>query len=119
MSKYFVFLLLAGLLFGTVMQAGPSKTHEGRVASFNDLVIGGSGDVTKDKAEELYKKGQPIVFVTGQGKSAKVYFVFNESGTYMGKRLAKYADSKIVKVTGKTKKVNGVNIIIASKVEAG
>lgn len=120
MYRLIALILLFGLLFSaTTYSKGPVKPIKGRVASFTDIVImGGDGTVDKAKATEMAEKGQPIVFVVGTGKSAKIYFVFNEDGTYGGKNLAKYANNKFIGIIGKTKKVNGINIIIATQIES-
>lgn len=120
MYRLIAIILLVGLFFSaTTYSKAPAKPMKGRVASFTDIVVmGGDGTVDKVKATEMAEKGQPIVFVVGAGKSAKIYFVFNEDGTYGGKNLAKYANNKFVGIIGKTKKVNGINIIIASQIES-
>jgi hypothetical protein len=63
-------------------------------------------------------EGKPIVFLVGEGKKAKIYFVFNEDGSFAGKKLAKYASNKYVGIIGKQKVVGGLNIIIAEMIES-
>ena len=118
MKKLFVLILMAGLLFALDAPAKSNKPIKGTIASFNDLVMGGSGKVNKSKAKELVAKGSPLVFKVGTGKKAKVYFVFNEDGTYAGKKLAKYAANNFIGIIGKIKKVHGINVIIAEKIES-
>jgi len=91
-----------------------SKPIKGQVVSLNDLVLNGKGRITKDQAKELAEQGNPIVFLSGK----TVYFVYNEDGSFAGKRLANYANNEVVGIVGKTKKVNGLNIIIASIIES-
>jgi len=117
MYKLIAILLLVGLVFTTSVSAA-DKPMKGRVASLNDIMMGGDGKVDKAKAQELAEKGNPIVFVVGKGKSAKIYFVYNEDGTFGGKNLAKYANNTNVGVFGKTKTVNGIKIIIATMIES-
>lgn len=95
-----------------------TKPIKGTVISFSDFVIGGKGAVTKDEAIQLAEKGSPLVFLTGTGKNQKIYFVFNEDGSFAGKNLAKYASNKAVGIIGKTKTVKGMNIIIAQMIES-
>ena len=112
-------LLFVAVLFSATLNSEPApKPMKGKVASLNDLVMGGTGKVDKAKAIELADKGNPIVFVTGKGKSAKVYFVYNTDGTFAGKNLAKYANNENIGIIGKTKKINGLNILIAESIES-
>jgi len=90
------------------------KPIRGQVISLNDLVLNGKGRVTKDQAKELAEQGNPIVFLSGK----TVYFVYNEDGSFAGKKLANYANNEVVGIVGKTKKVNGLNILIASIIES-
>ncbi len=118
MKKIFVLILMAGLLFALDAPAKSNKPIKGTIVSFNDLVIGGSGKVNKKQAKELAAKGSPLAFKVGTGKKAKIYFVFNEDGSYAGKKLAKYANNKFIGIIGKTKRVHGINIIIAEMIES-
>jgi len=118
MKKIFALLLFVGILFSATVNSAPSKPMKGYVASLNDMVTGGTGKIDKAKATELAEKGNPIVFVTGKGKSAKIYFVYNEDGTFAGKNLAKFAANEFIGIVGKVKKVNGLNILIAEKIES-
>ncbi len=80
--------------------------------------MGGDGKVSKDQAVSLAEKGDPIVFVVGDGKKAKIYFVYNTDGTFGGKNLAKYANNKFVGIIGKTSTKNGINFFIAEMIES-
>jgi len=99
-------------------KAKSGKPIKGRVVSLSKLVVDGTGTVTKDEAMKEADEGKPIVFLVGEGKKAKVYFVFNEDGSFAGKKLAKFASNKYVGIVGKTKVVNGLNIIIAEMIES-
>ncbi|MFH1050166.1 MAG: hypothetical protein V1779_04450 [bacterium] len=120
MYKMIALLLLAGVLFSATVntEAAPPKAIKGYVASLDDIVLGGTGKVDKAKATELAEKGSPIVFVTGKGKSAKIYFVYHEDGSFAAKKLAKYASNTNVGIIGKAKKINGLNILIAESIES-
>jgi len=119
MHRIIAILLFVGVLFSATMNSEPApKPMKGQVASLNDLVMGGTGKIDKAKATELAEKGSPIVFITGKGKSAKVYFVYNADGTFAGKNLAKYANNITVGIIGKVKKINGLNILIAETIES-
>lgn len=122
MTKFFGIFLLMAVMFTAISSTDvmaqtkkkPAKPIKGQVVSFNDLAMGGTGKVTKDQAKELAEKGNPIVFKSGK----TIYFVYNEDGTFAGKKLANYANNENVGIIGKTKKVNGINIIIASMIES-
>ena len=121
MNKLIILILMIGVIFSAIVisePAKPAKPIKGRVASLNDIIKGTDGTVTKERALELANVGQPIVFVVGTGKKAKVYFVYNNDGTYGGKKLAGYAVYTNIGIIGKTKTVNGVNIIIAEMIQS-
>jgi hypothetical protein len=94
------------------------KPIKGRVASLTGIFMGGDGKVSKDEAVSMASKGEPIVFVVGDGKKAKIYFVYNSDGTFGGKNLAKYANNKFVGIIGKTMSKHGINFIIADMIES-
>jgi hypothetical protein len=95
-----------------------AKPTKGTVIDLNDWLKGGAGKVSKDQALKLAENGSPIVLMVGSGKSAKIYFVVNTDGSFAGKNLAKYANNKFIGVTGKTKKVGGMNVIVADMIES-
>lgn len=108
---------------GDVKQAAQTKPKsgkplKGKVVSLAKFVIDGKGEVNREQATKEADEGKPIVFLVGDGKKAKIYFVFNEDGSFASKRLAKFADNKFVGIVGKTKVVNGINIIIAEMIES-
>lgn len=126
MKKSFYIMLIAAMLFTAIGSAQAAKTKaakaakpiSGVICTLNNVVKGNLERINKAEADQAIEKGYPLVLVTGQGKSAKVYFIYNEDGSYAGKNLAKYANNKKIGVTGKAKTANGVNYIIASKIES-
>jgi len=94
------------------------KPIKGRIVSLTGLFMGGDGKVSKDQAVTLADKGDPIVFVVGEKKKAKIYFVYNTDGSFGGKNLSKYANNKFVGIVGKTSTKNGINFIIAEMIES-
>lgn len=121
MTKFFGILILMAVMFTAISSTDAlaqtkksSKPIKGQVVSFNDLVLGGKGTVTKEQAKELAEKGNPIVFKSGK----TIYFVYNEDGSFASKNLANFANNATVGIIGKTKKVNGINIIIANIIES-
>jgi len=94
------------------------KPLKGRVISLAKYIIDYNGTVSKDEAMKEADEGKPIVLLVGEGKKAKIYFVFNEDGSFAGKKLAKYASNKYVGIIGKQKVVGGLNIIIAEMIES-
>lgn len=97
-----------------VYEAYSQKPIQGQVVSLNNIVLSGNGKVTKEEAKRLAENGSPIVFKSGN----TIYFVYNEDGSFAGKKLANFAGNDKVGVIGKTKKVNGLNIIIATMIES-
>ena len=91
-----------------------SKPLKGQIVDFSALVLGESGAINKTKATALVGKGKPIAFKVG----SKIYFVFNADGSFAAKNLVKYANNKFVGIIGQVKIVNGLNIIIADKIES-
>ncbi|MFN3306010.1 MAG: hypothetical protein ACK42Z_02350 [Candidatus Kapaibacteriota bacterium] len=102
----------------TQSKAKSGKPLKGKVISLAKFILDGKGNVSKDEAIKEAEDGKPIVFLVGEGKKAKIYFVFNEDGSFASKKLAKFADNKFVGIVGKSKVVNGLNIIIAEMIES-
>lgn len=94
------------------------KPIKGRVISLSKFILDKKGTVGKDEAIKEAEDGKPIVFLVGEGAKAKIYFVFNEDGSFAGKKLAKFASNKFVGIVGTTKVVNGVNIIVVEMIES-
>lgn len=115
MNKFSVVAFALMLVFAAtfVSEVYAQKPIKGTVVSLNDLVLSGTGKVTKEQAQTLADNGNPIVFKVGK----KIYFVYNEDGTFAGKRLAKYANNEFVGIVGKTKKVKGIDIIIMNTID--
>lgn len=111
-ASLLILLLAVSTVF--VFEAYSQKPIVGQVVSLNDIVMGGKGTVSKDEAKRLAENGNPIVFKSGK----TIYFVYNEDGSFAGKKLANFAANEKVGVVGKTKKVNGLNVIIASMIES-
>lgn len=92
-----------------------TKPLEGTIVSLNGLVMGGSGNVNKAEAQGLAASGNLILFMATNGT---VYFVYNEDGTFAGKKLANYANNQKVGMLGKSKNVGGLNIFIMTLIES-
>jgi hypothetical protein len=92
-----------------------SKPLQGTVVSFNDMMIGGTGKVNKAQALDLVSKGNMIVL---KGLDGKIYFVYNEDGSFAGKKLAGFANNASVGLLGKSKVVDGIHIFIMNLIEA-
>jgi len=92
-----------------------SKPIEGNVVSLNGLVMGGNGKVSKAEAQALAGNGNLILFRATNGT---VYFVYNEDGSFAGKRLANFAHNDKIGMLGKSKVVNGVNVFIMTLIES-
>jgi hypothetical protein len=93
------------------------KPTVGKVVSLVDY-LKGDVSITKDAAVKKAENGNPIVLLVGEGKAAKIYFILTEDGSFGGKKLANYANNKKVGVEGKLSVKNGVNYIIATKIES-
>lgn len=89
------------------------KTFKGEVVSLSNLASGGKGKVLKDEAKKMAEAGNPIVFKIGK----KIYFVYHEDGTFAAKKLANYAEAKVVGIQGTTKTIGGLNFIYANMIE--
>ncbi|PKL84509.1 MAG: hypothetical protein CVV22_12645 [Ignavibacteriae bacterium HGW-Ignavibacteriae-1] len=98
----------------TIQYAYAQDNFKGEVISLDSYIMGGTGKVAKDKAKTLADAGHAIVFKSGN----KIYFVYNEDGSFAGKRLANFATAELVGIVGKTKTVHGLNIIVVSMIDA-
>lgn len=112
--KSFLFSIFAILLFVafTNVSDAQSKEFKGKVVSINKIVVGQEAGIDKAKATTLFEKSQPLGLMVGTGKKAKLYLVYNSDGSYAGKKMAELADGEVV-VKGKTKTVQGLQIIIS------
>jgi hypothetical protein len=115
-NKFSLIGILLVIVLSTTMvfESYAQKPIQGQVVSLNDLMMGGKGKVTKEQAQRLVETGNPVVFKSGK----TIYFVYNEDGSFAGKKLANYASNEKVGIIGKTKKVNGLNIIIMSMIDS-
>jgi hypothetical protein len=117
MKKIAVYSIIIAMLVAsvlTIQYAYAQAPTQGQVISLDDYLIGGTGKVAKDKAKTLADAGHAIVFKSGN----TIYFVYNEDGSFAGKRLANFATAENVGIVGKTKTVHGLNIIIMTMMDA-
>jgi hypothetical protein len=90
------------------------KPLEGYVASLDGLVQGGTGKVSKADATAIVGRGGILVFKSGN----KVYFVYNEDGSFASKRLANFAAADKVGILGKAQSKGGINMFIMTHIDA-
>lgn len=84
------------------------KPLEAQIIAVSDLGTGNFRKLTKDIAKQLVAKGEILAV-----KSAdNVYFVYNSDGSLASQKLAGFANNSKVKIIGKAKNIDGVNIII-------
>ncbi|TAL68894.1 MAG: hypothetical protein EPN82_09525 [Bacteroidetes bacterium] len=93
------------------------KYYKGRVVYLTKIFLGDYSPMDKPMLKLLASKGQPIVFLTGDGENGTIYYVFNKDKQPAVKMLAEYSDSKQVSIFGKVVILNGLNILIAEKIE--
>lgn len=91
-----------------------NKPLEGYVASLDGLVQGGTGKVSKADANAIVGRGGILVFKSGN----KVYFVYNEDGSFASKRLASFASADKVGILGKSQSKGGINMFIMTHIDA-
>jgi hypothetical protein len=104
-------LFIAGMNSSVVSQS--AKEIKGKVASLNAIVLNQDGYVSKDKAIDLFKKGQPLVLKADGGS---LYFVYYADGFYAGKELSRHADKQSITVKGRVSTKSGINIIIYDEI---
>lgn len=122
MKKLFAIALIFALIgtISTNVFAAAKKAPKpitGTIVSFDDIVTGNFQTWTLDAAKDASEKGKMFVLLTKKGKTSKIYFIFNEDGTNASKKIAKFAHKEKVGIVGKSKLVNGVNIIIMEMIE--
>lgn len=93
------------------------KVTVGSVIALDDAVMGLDTKLTKDKAVQIVKSRGVLVLMSGTGKTAKMYFVYNPDGSLASNKLAPLADGQ-VSVTGPIKTIGGVNFIVSDVIEA-
>lgn len=120
MKKVIILLVMLTLSVG-ILPAEAKKAPKptiGTVVSLNDVFLGSFTTWTKETAVDAADKGTPFVLLVGKGKSAKIYFVLNEDGSFGGKKLAKFAFNKKIAVVGKVITKNGIKYIIAELIDS-
>lgn len=95
-------------------EAAGDPLYKGKVVDVISVLKGGSGEISSDQAKKLVSEGKPIAFKS----EGKLYFIYSEGGSSMVSDLAKYASAPTLGIKGKLKRVHGLNIIIASYMEA-
>jgi len=93
------------------------KYYKGRVVYLSNIFIDNYAPMEKDMMKLLASKGQPIVFMTGEGESGIIYFVLNSDNQPAVRMLAEYADSKQVSIYGKMVMIYDLRILVADKIE--
>ena len=94
-----------------------TKMFKGYVVSLAKAMAG-NYNLTKAEAQKLANAGSPIVLIDKKSKSGKIYFLIDEGGSFLGKKLANYAVYKKVAVSGKFKYVNRTRFIIVDFIES-
>jgi hypothetical protein len=123
MKKVIILLVMLTLAVG-ILPAQTKKAPKapkptvGTVVSLNDAFLGSFTTWTKQTAVEAADKGTPFVLLVGTGKTAKIYFVLNEDGSFAGKKLAKFAFNKKIAVVGKVTTKNGLKFVVAELIDS-
>lgn len=89
-----------------------SGSWTGKVVKLADATTGNYEALTTARVKELVMAGQYVGFLS----NGTFYMVFNAAGNYDWKHLAKVASQSTVTIEGKLKRVNGVSVIVATKV---
>ena len=93
------------------------KVTKGTISSISKINAG-TYSINKADAQTCLTNNDPVVFVVGDGKKAKVYFLIESDGSSSCKKLAGYAGNKKIAVFGKAKTVNGINYIVVEVIES-
>lgn len=112
MRKLFVAILVSVSLVGlalTQVDINAQSGISGKTVSLTSEVLGQDGGVDINRAKELYKAGQPLVF----NSNGKLYYVLNAAGNVDAKNLIRNA-GKQVTIEGNVKTSNGVSYVIAT-----
>lgn len=125
MKKIIILLLMLTLTMGVLQaeskKAAPKKAPKptvGKVISLSEVGTGNFTTWTKQTADDAAAKGTPFVLMVGEGKKAAIYFVYNEDGSFAGKKLAKYAFNKKVGIVGKVQTKFGLKVLVAEMIES-
>ena len=94
-----------------------AKIYKGSIASLAG-VAQGVYTINRDDATTLISKGGALVFIEGKAKKAKLYFLIDQDGSFIGDKLANYAGNKNIAVKGWKKVVNGTNFIVVDFIES-
>ncbi len=94
-----------------------TKLFKGYVVSLTKAMAS-NYNLTKAEAQKLAAAGSPIVLIDKKSKSGRIYFLVDEGGNFLGKKLANYAVYKKVAVSGKFKMVNRTRFIIVDFIES-
>ena len=121
MKKFISLMAVIAVLFTvvtitstTTAEGASAKKYTGSIVCFTDY-IKGVKTITKEEAIEKAEAGEPIVLLVGK----KIYFVYNEDGTFASKNIAKFAANKKVIVKGTLKTVSNIRCIISTNIESG
>lgn len=109
-----ILAITVAISFSGIEVAADDPLYKGKVVDLVSVLKGGDGKITKAEAEKLVADGKPIAFES----NGKIYFIYSEGGSSMNSKLAKYAQAETVGIKGKLKKVNGLNIIISTFMNA-
>ncbi len=116
--KNLMLILLAIFTIATVSVSAKApakaKKTDGKVMLLMDAIQGKT--TSAEEFKKMVEIGQPVVFVTGKGKSAKVHFVVNSDGSYGGKKLSNYYGKEKVTISGKKETRNGLSVIYADTI---
>ncbi len=93
------------------LQGTRNKPIKATIVNIQDIIIGGSGNLTADKAERLLEQGQLI----GVRINNEIYIVFDAGGTVPVQLLKKYA-GRNVGLIGKSKSIGDLKIFIADDI---
>lgn len=93
------------------------RYYNGQVVYLTKIFLGDYSFTDKSLMKLLASKGQPIVFFTGEGENGTIYYVYNKDNQTAAGTLAEYSDSREVSIYGKVVILNGLNILIAEKIE--
>lgn len=113
MKKLFIAILISVSVIGiaiTQMEITAQSGLTGSTVSFSSEVIGTNEAITQDRAKELWKAGQPLLFKS----NGKLYFVLNAAGNVDAKNLARYAGTDYT-IEGTVRAGKGFNYIVANK----
>ncbi len=88
-----------------------NKPVKATIINLQDFLIGGSGNVTPDRAEKLLEQGQLIAAKIDK----EIYIIFDAGGTIPTQLLKKYA-GKNVGLIGKSQLIGDLKVFIADDI---